>query len=160
LPTGPAIRPLLRFCIAVIACALATACGQPTPTATPTPTPTPSVDAGLGGMGLPQQLPGERYPGADRELAGTVELQENGCINVVVNGESLLAIWPAGSALDDLVRLPDGTVLADGDTLTAAGSLTPTAPLVADRNGYWANVIGFCAPDAKRVVVLDAVRSG
>ena len=79
----------LRAAVAAGVMVVATACG-------PAPTPSPPPNETLGGMGVLQQIPGERYPGADRALTGTVELLANGCVNVVVEGESLLALWPAG----------------------------------------------------------------
>ncbi|HSK51423.1 MAG TPA: hypothetical protein VLA44_01610, partial [Clostridia bacterium] len=95
-----------------------------------------------------------------RDLAGTVELGDNGCVNVVLDGRSLFVIWPAGSALDDVVRLPDGEVLADGDPVRGTGAVSPIAPLVEDRGGYWANVIGFCGPAADVLIVFDSARKG
>lgn len=148
-------RARLAFALLLGATAAA-ACGPTTTTGLAGPT----AEAGLGGPGLPQQLAGERYPGARRVLAGTVELADNGCVNVVLDGRSLFAIWPAGSALDDVVRLPDGQVLADGDRVTGSGALSPVAPLVADPGGYWANVIGFCDPDADVLVVFDSAGKG
>jgi hypothetical protein len=112
-----------------------------------------------GGMGLPAQREGDAYPGPRAEVTGTVRTAENGCIEVEADGRRWFVIWPAGARLDALVRLPDGTVLDDGDRLTATGGPTPVGRLVADRAGYWANTIGFCAPEATEVLVLDEVRA-
>jgi hypothetical protein len=155
--------PRARVALALLLCAgCAGACGPAIDSVPGSPTTAalagPTGEAGLGGPGLPQQLEGERYAGARRDLAGTVELADNGCVNVVLDGRSLFVIWPAGSALDNVVRLPDGDVLADGDRVIGTGALSPVAPLVADRGGYWANVIGFCDPTADLLVVFDSAR--
>lgn len=133
------------FAASVLAVLLATAC-------------TSSDDEALGGPGLPQQLPGERYPGTRQALAGEVELLENGCVNVATDEGSWMVIWPAGSDLGDPVLLPNGTSLADGDRIEGTGALMPVNALAGGADGYWASVIGFCDPDAREIVVFDEVR--
>jgi len=115
------------------------------------------------GMGLPRQHDGESYTGDRQHLTGVLEVASNGCINIDLNPGTYLIIWPKGSDYADLgqspagVRLPDGHVIAPGDTLSGTGALTPTAPLVANRDGYWSHAIGYCAPGASEVVVFDSV---
>lgn len=113
---------------------------------------------GEGGLGLPTQRSGETYPGARMEIAGTMAVTSNGCFELDTEAGRHFVIWPAGSALDDRVRLPDRSVVREGDRIEAVGAMTPVDPLVADRNGYWAQAIGYCAPDAMRVIVLDEAR--
>ena len=121
---------------------------------------------GQAGMELPHQLPGESYPGDRGELTGVLDVADNGCRHIVLDAGTYFVIWPSGSDAADLgelpagVRLPGGDVIADGDTLVGTGALTPTAPLTADRNGWWAHVIGYCAPDASEVFVFDSARGG
>jgi hypothetical protein len=112
-----------------------------------------------GGMGLPAKIDGETYPGPRGELRGTVVVAENGCVELEVDGRRWFVIWPSGARLDTLVRLPDGTVLDEGDTVEAIGGPTAVAPLVGDGGGYWGHAIGFCAPDATEVLVLDEARA-
>ena len=119
-----------------------------------------SCGIGEGGIGLPHQRAGETYPGNRLEMVGILEVADNSCLNMALDGTSYLVIWPAGSALADRVLLPNGEVIAEGDTVVGTGAFTPTARLTADRNGYWANAIGYCAPDASEVVVLDTARRG
>lgn len=119
--------------------------------------------SGLGGLELPQQRIGETFPGERVELAGVLDVADDGCIGITMEAGTFLVIWPSGSDDADVderpaVRLPDGQVIGPGDALAGIGALTRTAPLVADRNGYWAHVIGYCAPDAAEVVVLDSAR--
>ena len=114
-------------------------------------------DDALGGPGLPQQLPGERYPGERQQLAGNLELLENGCVNVVIDGVSRLVIWPAGSDLGDPVTLPDGTPLAAGDAVSGAGAVIPVNALPGGPDGYWGSVTGFCDSQPREVVVFDEV---
>lgn len=115
---------------------------------------------GEGGIDLPHQLTGETYPGDRRELNGLLEVADNGCLNLALEGGTYFVIWPTGSSLDNRVRLPNGEVIAEGDIVVGTGALTPTAPLVANRNGYWANAIGYCSPNAAEVIVLDSARRG
>jgi len=112
----------------------------------------------LGGPGLPQQLPGETYPGARQELAAAIELARNGCVNLVTDDGSRMVIWPAGSELADPVRLPDGTRLTDGDRIRGTGAIVPVNALAGGPDGYWDSIIGFCDPDARDVVVFDEVQ--
>ena len=109
-------------------------------------------------MGLPVQVSGEVYPGQRSELAGSLHVTDSGCDHAVVDGQERYVIWPAGSEKVDGVRLPDGSVLRDGDPFDAVGALTPVAPLTAEANGWWAHTIGFCDPGATEVLVLDEVR--
>lgn len=112
-------------------------------------------DEAIGGPGLPQQLPGETYPGARQALAGMVQLLDNGCVNVEIGGVSRLAIWPPGSQLGEPVTLPDGTPLTDGDAVAGVGTVIPTRALSGTSDGYWASVTGFCDTLPREVVVFD-----
>lgn len=114
-------------------------------------------DVGLGGPGLPQQRTGETYPGQRFETAGEIEQTDTGCLRILIDAVSRFVIWPAGSDLGDAVRLPDGSEARPGDRLRAVAALTPTDRLVADANGYWASVLGFCAPNDGFVLVIDEV---
>jgi hypothetical protein len=109
---------------------------------------------GDGGVGLPAQRAGDTFPGVREEIRGTLEVAANGCFELVVDGSRWYAIWPVGSQRDDLVRLPEGQVVAEGDTVVGIGALTPTGPLVA-QGGYWQNALSICAPGADQVLVLD-----
>lgn len=110
-----------------------------------------------GGMGLPQQFDGETYRGDRRPISAEVEVADNGCAYLVVDGTALLAIWPRGSELSQPARLPDGTELSDGDRIEGTGTLLPFGALPGGPDGYWADVTGFCAGEASRAVVLDEV---
>lgn len=108
-------------------------------------------------MGLPRIQPGEEYPGERRDIVGTFVVAENGCFNVRVDGEEHFVIWPRGEHDGDGVRLSSSEELRDGDSVRGRGALTPVEPLVDDESGYWANAIGFCAPEADEVLVFDEV---
>jgi hypothetical protein len=108
------------------------------------------------GLGLPVPIAGESYPGERKDVTGVLEVASNGCLQLGVDGQRYFVIWPTGSMLDDRVRLPNGQVVREGQTVTGTGALTPSAPLVAQRDSYWASAIGFCAPDATEVLVLDS----
>ena len=121
---------------------------------------------GLGeaGTGLAHQRDGETYPGDRQRLTGRVE-GGPACWHITLDGRSYFVIWPAG-ADDEIVgeewgaRLSKGEIVAPGDTVMGTGAFTPAEPLVAERYGYWAHVIGMCAPGAREVVVFDTVRRG
>ena len=114
--------------------------------------------SGLSGMGLPQQRANEVYPGTRMALEGVLQIADDGCFQLLMNGNRTFVIWPPGASQDGPVRirLPDGGVIGEGDALKATGAFTPVAPLIADRNGYWATTIGFCAPESEEVIVLDS----
>ncbi len=111
-----------------------------------------------GGMGLPVQIPGEAYPGVRNVLTATVALAGNGCVFLDMGDGRLFAIWPRGSVQGDPVTLADGTALADGASIEAVAARVPAAPLRGATPTYWDHVLGFCAPEADEVLVLDEVR--
>jgi hypothetical protein len=111
---------------------------------------------GIGqGGGLPTQFSDEAYPGVRDEVRGTFESTSYGCRMLEVDGETWYVIWPAGSRLDNGIRLPDGSLVDEGDTVVGIGALTPTAPLAA-ANEYWRRQFIDCAKGAEEVLVLDA----
>jgi hypothetical protein len=121
---------------------------------------------GEGGMPLPRQHAGETYPGDRRELSGVLEVSDFGCLNIALDGETYLVIWPAGSDYADLgdgppgVQLPGGQAITEGDSLVGIGTLTPTEPLLANRDTSLAYAIRGCAPDASEVIVFDTADRG
>ncbi len=118
---------------------------------------------GQAGMDLPRQNDAETYSGDRSQLAGVLATASNGCLTIGMNSGDYLVIWPRGSEFANRgelpagVRLPDGQVISPGDAMSGTGAFTPTAPLVANRHGYWAHTIGYCAPSASQVVVFDSV---
>jgi hypothetical protein len=120
--------------------------------------PTPS-DPAVGGMGLPQQLDGEAYPGPMATMNGSVFVGEDGCVYLLADAPRLV-IWPAGSELSSPVRLPDGTELRDGQEITVEARLVPADDLPGGPDGYWGHVTGFCQASGADVVVADRVSAG
>lgn len=106
-------------------------------------------------MGLPQQLAGETYAGARRDLTGTLTVAENGCVYLDTDGVQRLLIFPAGSALSDPARLPDGAELHAGEALVGRGAVIRTETLPGGPDGYWGSVTGFCTGDVPEAVVFD-----
>lgn len=123
-------------------------------------------EEGLGGMGVPQQLRGEHYPGPRTELTVRVHLARNGCFLGRLERESgrRLVLWPAGTEQGDHgdeLRLPGGATVRHGDVLSARGVVMATDRLAgSDGDGYWAMVVGFCTPQASEVLVLDRAEAG
>jgi hypothetical protein len=114
--------------------------------------------AGEAGLGLPHQRQGETYPGERHTITGTLVVASNGCLHVAVDGTPHFVIWPAGAELGNRVKLGWFEELREGETVRAVAAFTPVGPLVADRNGYWAYAIGYCAPNAEEVLVFDKAR--
>jgi len=117
-----------------------------------------------GGLGLPKQLSGEAYPGERREVTGTIEVDDFGCIRVRLDGgESYWAVWPASANLgqDDYVNL--GWFQADlgvGDRLRGTAALTPLASLAQAGSGYWPHAISGCTELGETdAIVFDRVEA-
>ena len=118
------------------------------------------------GMGVPQHRGSVEYPGDRRPMEPRMHVAGNGCFLGSLPGEArrYLVVWPAdteqGSSGDEL-RLPDGTVLRDGDLLAGDGLLMPVRKLEGfGDDGYWDFAVGFCTPRASEVLVLDSVTKG
>jgi hypothetical protein len=141
---------------------LLAACGVPTARSADEPPRTQTEDDSAG-MGVPQQFPADVFPGDRRPLRLQVHVAANGCFlgSLDETGEDTryLVVWPAGTELGsrgDELRLPDGGVVHDGDELGADGLLMPTADLTGfGKDGFWDFAVGFCAPGANDVLVLD-----
>lgn len=118
---------------------------------------------GEGGTGLAHQRDGEDYPGDRRELTGVV----NGgpaCWHIALDEGSYFVIWPPSTADEPVgdewgAKLPQGDVIAAGDTVTGTGAFTQTEPLAVG-NAYWDHVFGLCDVAAAEVVVFDVARLG
>ncbi len=116
-----------------------------------------------GGGPVPQQFPSETYPGEREPLSVRVWLAANGCFLGSVGGtspaRSYLVVWPAGTeGAGDQVRLPDGTMVGNGDRLSGPGTLMPITALEGiGASSFWQHTVGFCDDGAERVLVLDVV---
>jgi hypothetical protein len=125
----------------------------------------PGADDNRGGMGVPQQFGSESFPGDRRTVETRVHLASNGCFlgSLPEAGDRgrLLIVWPTDTEQGesgDTIRLPDGTAVRDRDLLTGHGLVMATRALDGfGTEGYWDLAVGFCTPDASRVLVLDSV---
>lgn len=112
---------------------------------------------GEAGMGLPQQLDGQTYPGTRSKVTGETVVADNGCFLVRSDGIERLAIWPRGSRDDGAVLYtPAGEQVGQGTQIHGVGTVLAVSHLVA-MDGYWDHVTGFCVPGAEDVLVLDEV---
>lgn len=112
---------------------------------------------GEAGMGLPQQLDGQTYPGQRGEVSGETVVADNGCFLVRSDGAERLAIWPRGSRADGAVLFtPAGERIGQGTQIHGVGTVLAVSSLVA-MDGYWEHVTGYCVPGADDVLVLDEV---
>lgn len=118
------------------------------------------VACGLGqaGMELPRQADGLTFPGERRDVTGVLSVAANGCLDLVMDGTVYFVIWPKGSLEADRVKLPGGSVVAEGDMVAGTGAFTPTSPWVANRDDYWSRAVGYCAGDATEMLVLDTAQ--
>ncbi len=123
---------------------------------------TASLVAGCGlgeaGMGLPHQSAGLTFPGERQELRAVLEVAENGCLLLALDGQRYFVVWPAGAVEADRVRLPNGEVVREGDTIIGTGAFTPTAPWVTHKDDYWSRAVSYCASGQAEMVVLDSAR--
>jgi hypothetical protein len=123
-------------------------------------------DDNQAGGPLPQQFPGEHYPGKRWPLTVRVQVAANGCflgsVDPAAPERTYLMVWPAGSeSAGAQARLPDGTMVGHGDRLTGPGTLMPTGALEGvDVSSFWSHIVGFCDQDAERVLVLDSLNGG
>lgn len=124
-------------------------------------------EEGLGGMGVPQQVRGEEYPGPRERLTVRVHLARNGCFLGRLRGSDpvrRLVVWPTGTEQGDAgdeLRLPGGGAVRHGDVLNGRGLLLATDRLAGyQSDGFWAYAVGFCTPDAPDVLVLDRAATG
>jgi hypothetical protein len=116
-------------------------------------------------MPLPRQEAGQAYPGLRQELRGEFELSDSGCMNLTLESGTYLVIWPARSEETEVedrwaVRLPNGQVVAEGDTVVGTGAFTPAAPVLANPGTLMAQWVTYCAPDASEVIVFDSAERG
>jgi len=122
-------------------------------------------EEGLGGMGVPQQFPGEDFPGARGTVEVQVHLAGNGCFLGRLRADPStgghLVVWPAGTeqGVDgDELRLTDGSHVRHGDVLTGSGLVMPVERLTGfGADSFWDFAVGYCTPGASRVLVLDRV---
>jgi hypothetical protein len=114
-----------------------------------------------GGGPIPHQLDGETYPGPRTQVSGTYDLAANGCMFVVADGVSRMAVWPRGAtqSKDDgsVVELSDGTRIHPSDAISGTATVFPVAQLTGYPDGYWGSRVIYCAPEATDVLVLDSV---
>jgi hypothetical protein len=118
--------------------------------------------AACGGIGIPQQQPGETYPGDRHDVTGTIEIDSYGCIRVALaGGGSYPVIWPASASqgADDYVNL--GWFQADlgnGDRVRGTAALTPLASLPHwGSMNYWQDALGACIADGvTEALVFDS----
>lgn len=119
-----------------------------------------SADDNSGGMGLPSQFDGESYPGPRRPIGGRFTVADNGCFLLRDGGAQHLVVWPADAAHGGAeVVLGDGTRVADGAAVQGQGTVLAVERLARWPDGYWGQVVEFCDPGAREVVVFDSVEA-
>ena len=72
-----------------------------------------------------------------------------------------MAVWPRGATQTRTTgrssSSADGTQIHPDDAITGPGTVLPVGQLAGFPDGYWGSRVLYCAPDAKDVLVLDAV---
>lgn len=113
----------------------------------------------LGGPGLPIQLESQTYRGESIPVDGQLHVASNGCFEVVMDGESLFAIWPQGWKMEGAsIVAPDGARFSEGTDLLGEGVRMSYAALIEEDggpDGYWGSVAGFCMEDHEDLVVVE-----
>lgn len=114
-----------------------------------------------GGPGAPSASPGEFPIATSGAMVGRMLLDDRGCWTIAVNDQERFVVMPPGFTLDpaDGTRLlgPDGIVVSGGTAVDATGSMVSVADLPGGPDGYWGSLIGFCAPGAVEVAVVETV---
>ncbi|MFT4123184.1 MAG: hypothetical protein QM635_05055 [Microbacteriaceae bacterium] len=92
-------------------------------------------------------------------LSGTVAVHDDGCIDLVVDGESAWAVWPTGTSQDgDVVVLPDGRRLGDGDGVTGTIALIAKADVAALAGDSGAAALAeFCVGDDGPLALVSSL---
>ena len=70
----------------------------------------------------------ERNDAQDAGFGGVVAIEDDGCVTV----EGFVVAWPPGTTWDDeaqVIVLPDGSRVGDGDSVTGSGGASDGAPL-------------------------------
>ena len=117
------------------------------------------------GLGVPQQFVSQEFPGERSAVRIRVHVAPNGCFLGALSGPEetgrYLIVWPRGTdqgSSGDELRLPQGSVVRNRDLLEGQGLLMSPEELEGFGNdSYWDTAVGFCTPDASRVLVLDSV---
>lgn len=123
-----------------------------------------AVGGCYGGIGIPQQQPGETYAGERHEVSGTIEIDDYGCIRVRLDdGTSHAAIWPssASQGQDDYVNLGwFQEDLGDGDRVRGTATVVALASLrgwEGEGSGYWRYALGACVEGGEtQAIVFDS----
>ncbi|WP_062464389.1 hypothetical protein [Demequina soli] len=101
-------------------------------------------------------------PGARVEFHGTVTALANGCLMLARdNGTQPWIVWPPGTMPGSGGSADvDGVLFADGDAVTAIGTVAVLADLPGGGHDdtYYGLLGHYCDGDAAGVAVLDSIR--
>lgn len=115
----------------------------------------------LGGPGLPIQLDNQSYQGETIRVDGRLHVAENGCFEVVMDDQSLFAIWPQGWKMEGAsVVAPDGARFTEGTALVGEGVRMSYSALIEEDggpDGYWGSIAGFCMENHEDLVVVEFI---
>ncbi len=114
-----------------------------------------------GGFGPPAQGVGEFTKSFSNKITGTLYVDTAGCWTIEINGTHRMVVMPTGFEFDPssaaILVGPDGTPFAsgapiDGEAFFEFGDLISGGP-----DGRWGNLMDFCDPELRELVVLDVV---
>ncbi len=136
-------------------------------TAPPQTTPDTTPD-NQGGFGAPSQAAGEFDDAySPYTLTGSLQLAENGCWYVELNGVERLLAFPEGFSFADSDSTTlidsDGVEFRTGDVIDGVASFRFAGPdnsqsaLPGGPSGKWANYLTFCDPMLLELVVFDTM---
>lgn len=104
--------------------------------------------------------------GPTSSYSGTVELRDNGCIFLGLNGRSVWMVWPPGASYESAgerqsnIRLADSTRILPGDRIDVVGELITRSGLPQGDNTdtQWGSQARFCLGPIKHdAEILRAV---
>ncbi len=133
---------------------------RPTTTTPLVSVPEPGSDEG--GFGTPAQTDGE-FPVVNpaQPVRGQLDLAENGCWYVIINGTAYLTVFPVGSAtpMSDAgaIVVPDGGPLRSGAPVDGAVRWFDVDRVPGGEAGRWGNYISFCRPQHPSLAVFDTI---
>lgn len=94
-----------------------------------------------------------RFDSEGAQIIGVVEVEEDGC--VTVDGD--VAVWPPGTTWDEAnqsIMLPDGSIVASGDSVEGGGGYQPPSNLEFFVNDEGAEAVMGCIADRSNEIAV------
>ena len=112
----------------------------------PPPFDGPSVDG-------PLILSFPRFDSEEAQILGVVEVEDDGCVTI----DGSVAVWPPGTSWDEAnesIVLPDGSIVANGDSVEGGGGYQPPSNLEFFVNDEGAEAVMGCIADRSNEIAV------